>query len=383
MAHYSNIHYSGNPTTTNWNNIELSPMTVQERNRLKWGLDDFTSFKWRNVDAFKVFGAFIINNRNLKFYNGPAYSNEYTRPQFETAAGQLTGVTFQVQKISFSIGVYWISEEDYRKLIHWLHPYEINTLEFGFEPNYHYQVKLASVEDGTRTIVGQEDGNPRYYTEMKLTFEIQGAAVAYGNTPFNTDVTSSTFEPTNIICELGVQPEDTRASNLETPLIIKNKILLDNIIKSQSLPEGVEYHLLYSGYVTYDGTEEEQKLFEVELKNLALGSTDDNILNEIDITYDSDAALLFWDNGGIEILTRLSSLSSGDRLVDNLFVEQFKVPGNFNDWEFDIHNMRIRLQLELIKINDSSNTNYIVFNGESYTDLCEPHLEIYPRTNLI
>ena len=27
-------------------------------------------------------------------------------------------------------------------MIYWLHPYEINTLTFGFEPNYYYQVKL-------------------------------------------------------------------------------------------------------------------------------------------------------------------------------------------------------------------------------------------------
>ena len=44
MAHYSKIDYSGNPTVTDWNNIELSPRTVAERAKLKHGIDDFATF---------------------------------------------------------------------------------------------------------------------------------------------------------------------------------------------------------------------------------------------------------------------------------------------------------------------------------------------------
>ena len=100
MAHYSKIDYRELPEQTYWNNIELSPRTVHERKKIKWGIDDFASFTWRGIDAFETFGAFIINNKDsLKFYNGPSFSNEYTKPQFETAAGQLTGVTFQIQKM--------------------------------------------------------------------------------------------------------------------------------------------------------------------------------------------------------------------------------------------------------------------------------------------
>ena len=156
-----------------WNNIRITETTKNKRNQLKNIMDDFTGFTWRGVDAFSTFGAFIINNKNsLKFYNGPTYSNEYTKPMFESAAGQLTGVNFQTQKIDFTIGIYWISEEDYRQMIYWLHPYEINTLTFDFEPNYYYQVKLASIENGIRYIIGHEiidnKKSYRYYTEMKL-----------------------------------------------------------------------------------------------------------------------------------------------------------------------------------------------------------------------
>ena len=120
MARYTNLpSKTGSTTATDVTNVILSSITKAKRDQLRQAMDNFTSFTWCGVDAFETFGAFIINNKNsLKFYNGPSYSNEYTKPQFESAAGQLTGVTFQTQKIDFTIGVYWISEDHYRHLIH-------------------------------------------------------------------------------------------------------------------------------------------------------------------------------------------------------------------------------------------------------------------------
>lgn len=97
-------------------------------------MDEFCTFSWNGVDAFDTFGAFIINKDSLKFYNGPSYSNQYTQPLFTDGEQTITGLKFNVQKISFNIGVYWISEEHYRRLIYWLNPYEIGALVFDFEP---------------------------------------------------------------------------------------------------------------------------------------------------------------------------------------------------------------------------------------------------------
>ena len=81
-------------------------------------MDKFTTFNWRGYNAFDSFGAFIINGGgDLKFYNGPNFKNEYTQPQFETSNGSLMGVTFEKQTISFKVGVYWISENDFRQFI--------------------------------------------------------------------------------------------------------------------------------------------------------------------------------------------------------------------------------------------------------------------------
>lgn len=79
--------------------------------------------------------AFIINESkgSLKFYNGPSFSNEYTKPQFESGSPRFTGATFSTQQISFTIGVYAVTEELYRQLIYILHPYEISDLIFAFD----------------------------------------------------------------------------------------------------------------------------------------------------------------------------------------------------------------------------------------------------------
>lgn len=86
----------------------ISSTTLQRRRTLKALQDEFSSFSWGGEDAFENFGAFIINDKNgsLKFYNGPGFSNEYTKPQFDNAGGMLQGVTFNKQSISFNVGVY-------------------------------------------------------------------------------------------------------------------------------------------------------------------------------------------------------------------------------------------------------------------------------------
>lgn len=393
MAHYSKIDYSGDPVATFWNNIVLSPRTVQERNRLKWGIDDFASFTWRGIDAFETFGAFIVNNKNsLKFYNGPSFSNEYTKPQFETAAGQLTGVTFQIQKIDFTIGVYWISEEDYRQMIYWLHPYEINTLTFGFEPNYYYQVKLASVENGTRYIVGTEDNKPMYYTEMKISFELQGPPVAYGNTYFafeqhTPDVGNWLNEKKNEITTYSIinRNYDERNSDLETPLIIETTIDFSKILKDITVTETGIDDLQISAFVKYNNQSDPIKLYEVIFKNLNFGEHSDSTSNKFNITYNSESALLFLQHGNSmrELLSRLTTLTSGDRIVDSLSVNQFRIPGNFDDYEFDLSKLSVEFKVTILNPQFS----FTIPTNPASLDELKTYFttSIYsrPRTNLI
>lgn len=49
-------------------------------------------------------------------------------------------------------------------------------------------VKVAKLGDSTRHILGRDNkGEYRYYTEIKLSFEVQGASCLYSTVPYQID----------------------------------------------------------------------------------------------------------------------------------------------------------------------------------------------------
>ena len=368
---YSRLGGNSQEEQKSWNNIVLSSTTVAQRKQLKSGMDDFTTFTWRGVDAFDVFGAFIINNKGtLKFYSGPSFTNEYTKPQFESAAGQLTGVTFQVQKIDFTIGVYWINENDYRKLIDWLDPYEINTLTFGFEKDYYYLVKLASRGDPMRHIVGIEtdtDGKKvyQYYTEMKLTFEVQGEPCAYRNIEYEWErsIVDSNENSIKYIYQLTSCDDNNFNSDLAMPFKYKMHLELDS-----NMPQDTEVTItanaLYKGNV-------DAELFTLDLYNLSFSS--DINTNFIDLVYDSATGLLYWDHGDSQLflLSRLSTATTGSRIVKALTSSNYKLLGKFNEWDFDLKQWALEVTVTNATIEEPMPEGH------------GSYIEMRARTNLI
>lgn len=82
-------------------------------------------------------------------------------------------------------------------MLDWLNPYEINTLQFGYEPNYGFMAKLARVDDGIKYVVGHETASSNtaggrlftklltstktqdmYYSEFNVTFDVVGTPCA-------------------------------------------------------------------------------------------------------------------------------------------------------------------------------------------------------------
>jgi hypothetical protein len=57
-------------------------------------------------------------------------------------------------------------------------------LSFGHDLKYGYLVKLASRADSPRYIIGNENGSPRYYTELDLSWEVQGDSCVRSVVPY-------------------------------------------------------------------------------------------------------------------------------------------------------------------------------------------------------
>lgn len=361
---------------TKYNGMQVTQATINHRNQLRHGMDSFTGFTWRGVDAWDNFGAFIVNNKNsLKFYNGATWSNNYTKSQFESSSTQLTGLTFSTQKIDFTIGVYWFNEEQYRQLIYWLNPYEINTLTFDFEPRYYYQVKLASVAEGTRYVIGKETRQGKviyeYYTEMKLSFEVQGPNCAYAKIPYQFD---------NINIDDGIvhqfnSTDDNKPSDLSYPINVLFNFNLDKIAKDIKSSNSI---LNLNFEVSYKGTK--YTLISLGLKNLPYGERNEETY-QLSIRYDSEAGILFLDMGDSRyfLLNTLTTLSSGKKIVDYLSVKKYSNPGIFEDYTFDQNQVFFETKAYLTA-NNTSDNSIILSSSNDYYNVS---INARARTNLI
>lgn len=371
-----------------------SNLNTKPREQLKTRMDNFATFVWRGVRSWETYGAFIINNKNsLKFYNGPSFSNEYSKPKYSTTGSNLTGISFSTQTISFQIGAYWLTEEEYRELINWLSPYEISYLGFDFEDKYDYLVKLSKIGDSTRYIVGKnEQGVPVYYTELNLTFEVQGEACArrrqgyeFSISQDSTDkellidfdtehdfiVSDLSFPFSTIISFLPKQNTDTLTLELEEKdsgeQLSLFSVEFQNLLQQEN--QGVE-----SGQISVKA----KKVYDLEDKVLSSPLNQNVSTNLINIRYDSESGLLFLNNGGdTEKLLNLITNIEGKRIISNLNAIKYKIPGKFINNNINYINYRFHLTLT----NGSFNKEQIDENTSSYQDAVQ--ISAYGRTNLI
>lgn len=232
---------------------------------------------------------------------------------------------------------------------------------------------MAGIKDSTRTVLGYEDGENRYYTELTLDFEIQGEPCAtyrlfYAwnyNTTYN--MTESTHRNWSVMTS--TNPISIVAQSfLPDTVIYKDQgtVITTSDVSSKlkgniasDIPCGLETSLLFNlsgdlfeNTLTEDDNpllsvkmeaqyeDESVELFNVSFSNLIFlipeSSSDDTSIY-FNLTYNSTDGLLFWNYDGEEkkILTRLSMLPSGERIVQTMKTRQFRMPGYLDVPTFD------------------------------------------------
>ena len=382
-----------------YHNIDsiISEKTKQKRQQIKSLQDEFMTFSWGGYDAFENFGAFIINDKNgsLKFYNGPGFSNEYSKPQFDNSGGDLQGVNFNKQTISFTIGVYWINIKQYRLMLNWLNPLEVDYLIFGFNPDYRYNVKLSKLGDSTKWIVGKEDGEPMYYTEIPLTFEVQGTPCAKGVNSYefinwvyiNSETAEEKDKRNNLLTYLNRSSKDWIESDLPTPIDISLPFILQGG-KKDDLNKNYIYHIeLSAEYDTISSDNYESLLlFSAELQNLTIiphNKPIDDALS-LNIRYNSEIGLLFltYGNSNEKILSLLNLNDTGEKIINNYTVNKFSLPGRFAYPDFDTK--KLQLKLSVWKYDSATNVQSAVSDAFlSKITVKQPYIVCYPRTNIL
>lgn len=341
MAHYSTLN------NDLWGKVE--PL-----------LDNYAKFYWDD-EPMTNYHAFIINEKkgSLKFYNGPSFSNNYTKPQFESASTRFSGVTFNTQQITFTIAVYAVTIEEYRQLIYKLHPYTIANLIFGFDDKWRYIVKLAKREDSTRYIIGKNSNNKDlYYTELKLTFEVQGDAVAHSvteldYTPSEEKELTDTQDTSKIIKyrEITFKKNGIYSkSDLETPFLLTFNVsqFTHSLSTVHAVIQSENAHTL--------------DLFNISFTNL---NDQESCLLEYN-SQTGDLCLLVGNDR--KIITLLTTYTSGKRIISSITTNKMMLPGSFDGYNWE------SIKIIIYYHNCNINLNSI---PEGYGINC------YARTNLI
>lgn len=385
-----------------YHNIDstISEKTKQKRQQIKSLQDEFMTFSWGGYDAFENFGAFIINDKkgSLKFYNGPGFSNEYSKPQFDNSGGDLQGVNFNKQTISFTIGVYWINIKHYRLMLNWLNPLEVDYLIFGFNPDYRYNVKLSKLGDSTKWIVGKENGEPMYYTEIPLTFEVQGTPCAKGVNSYEfvnwTSVGGD--KQTNLRTYLNKNSlTEFFESDLPTPLDISLSFVLQAGL-NDDLNKNYIYHIelnaeLYDSEITSippSSKCESILLFSTEFQNLTVIPANSPVTSalSLNIRYNSEVGLLFltYGNSNEKILSLLNLNDTGEKIINNYAVNKFSLPGQFAYPNFNTKHLQLKLSVwKYDPVDHQQSTVSDTFLSKIVSTESQPHIVCYPRTNIL
>lgn len=382
-------------------NKRYSNLTTKPRELLKKQMDDFATFVWRGVKSFDTYGAFIINNKNsLKFYNGPSFTNEYSKPKFSSTGSNLIGISFSTQTISFQVGAYWLTEAEYREFINWLNPYEISYLGFDFEDKYDYLVKLSKIGDSTRYVVGRNENNePCYYTELNLTFEVQGEACARARYGYEFKIGSTDNKTKRLTIDSDIN--DYIVSDLNFPFVL-NASIIPTIDPNNTTSEPS----IKADLIEYSQGQELTRLslFNIIFQDLAevkkwTNDTDGNFIDVekekiqntyglnnfevpadgnigrpvLNIRYDSESGLLFLKVGeGTEKILSLVNSINGVKIVNNFNTSKCKLPGRFT--KPDVVNTKYSEYVIEVTINDAE---FPTDNNEAV------NISAYARTNLI
>lgn len=334
-------------------------ITKQEKwNQLKSRLDNFSTFTWRGNRADDKFHIFIIADKpgDLKFYNGPSFSNEYSKTQFSNASGNLLGVSFNRQQISFKVGMYYFSISDWQDFIEWINPYEVNYLTFSHAPAYGYLVKLAKIEDTPRYVIGNENNEPMYYTEMTLVWDLQGDSCVRSNLPYEWEINSDGI---NYSFNLYNPKNQSIISKLETPLLLTIPLnITGNNLHIQFTCNNVTLFNINLNPISYNvGSIEKNSAVNMNVDDFYKQNV---FLVQPTIQYDSETGILLYNAGDTSWkLLHLNMLDdAGNYVVKNMQVNKFKAQ--------DISD----LQFQLTVLGASVPNN-------------KPLLQMYERTNVI
>jgi hypothetical protein len=253
---------------------------------------------------------------------------------------------------------------------------------------------LSSISDSPKYIVGYDKSEPMYYTEIDLSFDVQGEQCALSNQnniiKFEKDKNSSNTEfIVDSTLDLSTPGFTT---DLSTPIIFDCGMILQSETDVSNF--NISLNCVYNS-ISYN-------LFSVVLKNIRENSyssiitPSENLLPEDALTVNSsiidtsiknlyhiclryvseDGLLLIkFANEEYKLLSLQTTSGYGERIIDTMIVNKFKIPGTFESFG-DSNLLSFNLSLSQIK----NNVNIDLKDSDIYK--IGPYISYYSRTNI-
>lgn len=301
------------------------------KNRHQISIDEYATFKWRGVDSYETFGCFITNKNDLKWVNYAAYKDEFSNPMFSSSISYL-GTTYQQKSLKLNLGIYWVTNAEYRLFLNWISPDVIGEFEFGYNKKWAYKVKVSNIGESTYYTLGyNENGETVYYVELNITF------VTVDNTAVTC--TECWYEKTNKRNEeidIFFVAEKDRRTELYTNINYNHQIkLLPNVNYKVSFCQMTDNKILWS-LAELQSIDDKMLQNQFLLFSFTTNDFDKKLDIDVTIQYDSEKGNLYINN---QLLSDLM-LIGGKSIIKSYQINKFVLPGVLNNTSL-AHNIGI------------------------------------------
>lgn len=297
-------------------NFRITRSETISAQRAKINMDTYATFKWRGAKSYEDFGCFITNNKNLSWVSKPNFSDEYTKPMFQSNR-VLSGTTFTNKSISLTLGVYWITRSQYREFLNWMNPEIIGNLELDYNKGWSYKVKISKISNGVFYSIGYDGSENVYYVELTVTFDtIEDNYTTY-NLPWEY------FSKIQTVDSKQAQVNYFPATNVE------NEIATEiNFSTNISLTANTNYKI-WIAQLNTDGT------IDLDTKLTLVNFTAAVSNYEASLKYNSLDGVVLINN---KLLSNLVVTTSGSEIISDYSVNKFLLPGSLNNdfWNYNV-----------------------------------------------
>lgn len=295
----------------------------------------FSTFQWRGKHSWVDFGCFIINKKDDLKWLGFSTKNNYSAPIYGNNAQSLISTTFDGAKLSLNLGLYGITQEDYRKFFNWMDPLIVDKLYLNYDKEYYYVSKVANISEATKYIIGYQNNKTLYYAEVKVTFELQGEICGWKDQIINWEYHESFNNINKCWIREGLDihnylPTANWISDLNNSIQIYFKeipIDTDVIqIEAEVFPVALWLEKHNDSWEYYDYKTDNA----INLFSIILNHKNQDTKNFINFIYDSADGILYNTSGSGE--KRL--IDTGFEGLTSLNVNKFLLPSRLNDANF-------------------------------------------------